>query len=61
MIHPLPAGGQAFSMLSQEESHQSLSTIEAATSAFYLCRIRIRVQITRKKLNVIIVIGLGIQ
>ncbi|XP_073015672.1 uncharacterized protein [Primulina eburnea] len=35
MICPLPMVGHAFSLLSQEESHRALSTVEAPTSAFY--------------------------
>lgn len=35
MLNPLPTVGQAFSMLSQEESHRSLSPVEVPDSVFY--------------------------
>ncbi|XP_075508071.1 uncharacterized protein LOC142544956 [Primulina tabacum] len=35
MMSPLPTVGQAFSLLSQEESHIALSSVEAPIAAFY--------------------------
>lgn len=35
MMNPLPNVGQAFSMISQEESHRALSAAEVPTSVFY--------------------------
>lgn len=35
MMNPLPTVGQAFFMLSQEESHRSLSPVEVPDSVFY--------------------------
>lgn len=35
MMSPLPSVGQAFSIISQEESHRSLSAVEIPTSVFY--------------------------
>ncbi|XP_075512761.1 uncharacterized protein LOC142548343 [Primulina tabacum] len=35
MMSPLPSVGQAFSIISQEESHRSLSTVEPPSTAFF--------------------------
>lgn len=35
MMNPLPTVGKAFSLLSQEESHRTLTSTETPMSAFY--------------------------
>ncbi|XP_073305810.1 uncharacterized protein [Primulina huaijiensis] len=41
MMSPLPTVGQAFSLLSQEESHRALSSVEAPIAAFYTSQTRV--------------------
>ncbi|XP_075480651.1 uncharacterized protein LOC142521318 [Primulina tabacum] len=41
MMSPLPTVGQAFSLISQKESHRVLSSVEVPTAAFYTNQTRI--------------------
>ncbi|XP_075475303.1 uncharacterized protein LOC142506052 [Primulina tabacum] len=52
MMSPLPTVGQTFSLLSQEESHKALSSVEAPIAAFYTNQTRVGSSM-KEKVNLI--------